>query len=177
MRIFRELCVPYPHLKRGRELFIQISEHDFNLWHIIFNKINEVRRAVYITITKWFLHRYLPSAKACCVEKLGNRFWFCCRPKWLIAMLLNDKPCVLNSTTKHAKSESITILTRFSLENEEKIMLDYFNSQQSKTAHALIVNFNTILAFFVLCRKITSSVRIYINIPVNSLFLRGVLMY
>ena len=90
---------------------------------------------------------------------LGNRFWFCV--KWArlgVHMHSNliTKPAglsdnyyasepqtVLNSTTKPAKSKSISILTLFSLKNEWKV-LDYFNMHQSKTAQAFIVNFSMI---------------------------------
>ena len=62
-----------------------------------------------------------------------------------------EQQTMLNSTTKHVKSKCVSILTHFSLKNEK--VLDYFYSHQSKTAHALNVEFSTTLAIFVYAGK------------------------
>ena len=66
--------------------------------------------------------------------------------EWLIAMHLTTNRT--HSTTKHAKSKSISTLTRLSLKMKNNVQ-DYFISHQSKTVHdAFIVSFSTVLAFF-----------------------------
>ena len=64
-----------------------------------------------------------------------------------------ERQNVFNSATKYVESKSILILTRLSIKNEKKKVLDYFHAHQSKTAHAFIVNFSTILASFIYAEK------------------------
>ena len=67
---------------------------------------------------------------------LRNRFWL------VNAMHLNDK-----------SDENLFSFCHVLASKNEKWVLDYFITHQSKMAHAFIVNFITILAFFVYAGK------------------------